>query len=1275
MTTVQVRKMDELQQVLKEAAVEEEICAYMIDVLRMTSVEDFVRFVSEAAYETELLSHILIKVASFKSDPLQLSRLRTAWRVARATLNKTEQRRIAGQGAEDMDEPLDASTQDSLLKQWAATYSQNLAAWLHPADSLLGRIYREFQRNTPTVISIKKVKSLLIASRPSSEREVNLGGNVKLHLSDGVVDGLSIANCVDYYWGLRILGYARSIVGQYKTSSMQTPGAQVVYAPLSVNMDYADICLKRSQVWQGLEPLSWLRTMDEATRGRQVELMRMGWPQGEALQKALTEMELQWTVGPVASQTKRGANETVSGGREEEGEGPAKKVRTAATFQSKELCKNGSGIGRVEPVGNSTRYGMAPSSSSGDVGQTKIVLVAKAEADFKSSEAGGLSSETKLGELPAGISILSFVITDLNLHGGTPWILGVGVPILVISLCDGVGGLPIGLLAMGATIYTVAILSDDCAKQTSMRYLENVVHVKNAETVTGPLLRGFLRSFPDGCPILVGGTCPWSDRGDMRPAVFSEVPRIASEIEAAIVALRKSNQVVKFVENTWKMNDDFSEKASDYFRGGPVITQAGEFGYVHRDRAWWGVGTNGNMATMEAKMPVGVTLVEEKGIVRLVWQGKKPIPEEFQAEVNLSKLTQGALRRFEADGRRFPAISYEPQSLMWSRTGSWRPPCPTERASLMMLPHDVVTSVSVDSSEETLQREARQNNLVGNSFHIPSLMMVLILLFQTIQAKGSLLPEPTWVHLELEFDLQRAVQHAVLQPGLGESWTELIEPTALLASMHGLFLSQGLQLDHAVHSQNLPPEALKNAARRMKGTMAASFFDDTGIVDSKTGGGSTQASVGAVYNCMGADLVPPKRQPMAAQRMFLGLLADVGRARNKSFMYFDVKPFTRRRFSWAATAAYGKCGRGGRASLVQRQYFDAEDYLTPALTTALAYLQFLALNVPPRNIRLLGLPLASVKVYSDASFEPPMKEKLGYVIFMNDDSRPIVRTAVIPEPLLAHFIARKTQITPYEAFLASWFPSTSWNFCEEGEEDTIKEHEKDVEQREVQLEVLCAILASMGSSLSDRNTWSEENRMVIEDVFIQLEQLSLDTENLSLRIRCLIRDILDLRMVRHILFTPLPLFSPIAQWKEKAGKLKPAMLKPRHKDGEDDLDTVLRSDAPEFVPSSKGGSAWASDRMLEGKPWMEPQLLASLQAVEHHLEVIEDKDGKVQRLKALIQLYNLIQEKQVLIVANMGNLRRILDMISESFGDAHVRSLDQNTPEQTRIQSMLSFVS
>jgi len=204
-------------------------------------------------------------------------------------------------------------------------------------------------------------------------------------------------------------------------------------------------------------------------------------------------------------------------------------------------------------------------------------------------------------------------------------------------------------------------------------------------------------------------------------------------------------------------------------------------------------------------------------------------------------------------------------------------------------------------------------------------------------------------------------------------------------------------------------------------------------------------------------------------------------------------------------------------------------------------------------------------------------------------------------------------------------------------------YEKDLERREVQLEVLCAILASMGSSLSDSNTWSDENRLVIEDVFSQLEQLSMDTENLSLRIRCLIRDILDLRM---------------AHWKEKEGKLKPAMLQPRKKDGDDDqLEGVasLREDAP------------------EGKPWLDPQLLCSLQSVEHHLEVIEDKDLKLQRLKALIQLYHLIQEQQVVIVANSSNVRKVLDLINESFTDVDCKALDFSTPEQTRKKNIKGF--
>mmetsp|Transcript_2427 Transcript_2427/g.5192 ORF Transcript_2427/g.5192 Transcript_2427/m.5192 type:complete len:928 (+) Transcript_2427:35-2818(+) len=214
--------------------------------------------------------------------------------------------------------------------------------------------------------------------------------------------------------------------------------------------------------------------------------------------------------------------------------------------------------------------------------------------------------------------------------------------------------------------------------------------------------------------------------------------------------------------------------------------------------------------------------------------------------------------------------------------------------------------------------------------------------------------------------------------------------------------------------------------------------------------------------------------------------------------------------------------------------------------------------------------------------------------------------------------------------------------------------DKDVEQREVQLEVLCAILASMGSSLSDSNTWSEENRSVIEDVFDQLQSLAMDG-NLSLRIRCLIRDILDLRM---------------AQWKEKEGKLKPSVLEKRRKDGEDECESQLREDAPEFVP---GSGSWKSDRVDMGRAWLDPQLLASLQAVEHHLEVIEDKDAKLQRLKALIQLNVLIHQKQMAVVANSGNVKRCMELIAESFEEIDVRSLDLSMAEEVRKENLRGF--
>ena len=42
--------------------------------------------------------------------------------------------------AEDLDEPLDIGTQETLIASWTVTYAMTLPMYLTPCDSLLGRL-------------------------------------------------------------------------------------------------------------------------------------------------------------------------------------------------------------------------------------------------------------------------------------------------------------------------------------------------------------------------------------------------------------------------------------------------------------------------------------------------------------------------------------------------------------------------------------------------------------------------------------------------------------------------------------------------------------------------------------------------------------------------------------------------------------------------------------------------------------------------------------------------------------------------------------------------------------------------------------------------------------------------------------------------------------------------------------------------------------------------------------------------------------------------------
>ena len=220
----------------------------------------------------------------------------------------------------------------------------------------------------------------------------------------------------------------------------------------------------------------------------------------------------------------------------------------------------------------------------------------------------------------------------------------------------------------------------------------------------------------------------------------------------------------------------------------------------------------------------------------------------------------------------------------------------------------------------------------------------------------------------------------------------------------------------AVLNFNTVPALATAVSRRCLACAVTHYFDDSGIMDWATARGSAQECVESVYGVFGMTLDPHKQQPMASQRVFLGVLLDFSSFVHQSIMRVDVKPGLRDalseeigaildqnlctaaqaaklrgRFSWAASAMFGKCARGGQAPLSQQQHHPRPGKLSPELQEALFFMRALAQYIPAREIDLRAQFSAVAVMYTDGSWEPAEMNApgLGFVLFQNGMPRPL----------------------------------------------------------------------------------------------------------------------------------------------------------------------------------------------------------------------------------------------------------------------------------------------
>ena len=102
-----------------------------------------------------------------------------------------------------------------------------------------------------------------------------------------------------------------------------------------------------------------------------------------------------------------------------------------------------------------------------------------------------------------------------------------------------------------------------------------------------------------------------------------------------------------------------------------------------------------------------------------------------------------------------------------------------------------------------VERERDRASLVGNSFHVPSIMLAVVLLFQMVPSCTGI-PPPMYSAFERCIRVIRArVQGSVFQPGMVESCPYLMDPDLMMKEMRIQLAPLGVELPDLIVNDRL----------------------------------------------------------------------------------------------------------------------------------------------------------------------------------------------------------------------------------------------------------------------------------------------------------------------------------------------------------------------------------------------------------------------------------------------------------------------------------------
>ncbi len=389
---------------------------------------------------------------------------------------------------------------------------------------------------------------------------------------------------------------------------------------------------------------------------------------------------------------------------------------------------------------------------------------------------------------------------------------------LLVELWSGVSGLAVAMLSVGMHFYGAAAELDSTARACATEAMPNIYHYTRVEDVAASHFRGLLARRKPRAVILGGGSpCQGNSAlnrnrqglGDERSLQPSELRRLISEFQQ--LPEMDGVDLILFLENVASMPKEVLQTYSQWLQSSPVLIDAALMGWVARKRLYW-MASLRRCLSADTVLPSGWECLQTSPLYpEFRFVGPKPFPSKIAWEQGFTPLfnaadvvaarghgamhtftrefrhprdriaqaSPAAAERFECDQRRFPPTAYEEHSLLW-RNDKWRVPSPSERAEIMGLPPGLLRPVA--GSQD--QRVQAQNSLVGNGFHIPSVMLLLCLIPQLLQAKFI----PYHMDDVHEVALHRRLQGTVWQPGRIEVFPGILDAAQILPEIQSQFL-------------------------------------------------------------------------------------------------------------------------------------------------------------------------------------------------------------------------------------------------------------------------------------------------------------------------------------------------------------------------------------------------------------------------------------------------------------------------------------------------------